>query len=237
MVQEERRRREEKEKEKAARLAAERLALSSKLASLLGSAGPATTAVAAENNSEGDIMHDNSVASAGSGARLGAGSRRRRGILGRAVSNVSAASSGSVESPGTAGNTTAKSLHGEYSLVGGVGGGGAAAEEEEKRPPATQLEFRDPEANRHREQLLSKMMGAVRTRSMGVAAAEGDAAGAESSRGGPREPESAGGETKTGGTKAVIGLEPVGGGGGGDEEEPLGKRTRKRTSLLRGQHA
>lgn len=73
---------------------------------------------------------------------------RKRQILGRAISNVSNASSGSLPAP--------ESLR-------SASGVGAEAEEdgfgEEQQPPATQLEYGDRDAQKRKAQLMSRMMG------------------------------------------------------------------------------
>ncbi|KAK0704612.1 BRCT domain-containing protein [Lasiosphaeris hirsuta] len=120
--------------EKAARVAAERDALSSKLAtSLLDSAAipPDTTAVEPAE-AEADPL--------GSTTKAGGTRRRKRQILGRAVSNVSAASSASGGG-------------------GGIDSSGGWKDEGQPPPAPTQLEYDDPEAKRHKAELMHKMMG------------------------------------------------------------------------------
>ncbi|KAK1763769.1 S-M checkpoint control protein rad4 [Phialemonium atrogriseum] len=139
--------------EKAAKRAAERLALSAKLTTLLDSTIGATAAAS------GDAAD-------------------RREILGRAISNVSAASSGSVESSGVGAAATVssnpnllpKALSAAGSLAGaadgggrggGVGNGGRGAQSlsSPPPPPATQLEYEDAEAKRCKAELVRKMLG------------------------------------------------------------------------------
>ncbi|KAI0597538.1 BRCT domain-containing protein [Biscogniauxia sp. FL1348] len=132
--------------------AAERKKLSDRLNSLMSPHdGEATTAVAGGNHSgasaEGGLKPLPSAAAVGAGA---APPRRKREIFGRAASNVSAASSGSVESssgaPGGRLNMTKST-------------GGEAEAEAEAEPPATQIEYDNPEARKHRARVMDRMMG------------------------------------------------------------------------------
>lgn len=138
--------------EKAAQ---ERRALSSKLvSSLLDSAAAplahqTTTTATTTTTTTGTIAAATTAAADGS-EESRPPRRRKREILGRAVSNVSAASS-----------TTS-------ATGGGGGGGGEAAAAAPtagagtKDPPAaTQLEYEDPEAQRYKAELMSKMLGTV----------------------------------------------------------------------------
>lgn len=150
-------RRSRLEEEKAARMAAERLALSAKLTTLLGSTiGGAATGGNAVPGPENHV-DATGPGSAPTAAPVGTRpTRRRREIMGRAISNVSAASSGSVESVGGASavsNLKALSAAGSFSagLMGGVEGDGA--------PSSTQLGYEDPDANKCKAQLMSKMLG------------------------------------------------------------------------------
>ncbi|KAL2160461.1 hypothetical protein VTH06DRAFT_1149 [Thermothelomyces fergusii] len=126
--------------------AAERLAISTKLVtSLLDSAatvpGPAAAPLPGHDGSGDETPGD-------SGA-LAKPKRRKRNILGRAISNVSAASStsnGDTPAPAPAVSTAAASTS-------------AVARADPGDAPPTQLEYEDPEAKRYKEQLMSKMMG------------------------------------------------------------------------------
>lgn len=132
------------EKEKADKAAAERLALSSKLTSLLET----TTGAGAGVSLESISARDEDVA-----ARPPPPARRKRGIMGRAISNVSAASSGSAESVSGGGLARVVSIS------------TASQQDEEeavygKAPPAgTQLEYEDPDAKKNKARLMSKMLG------------------------------------------------------------------------------
>ncbi|KAK4187155.1 putative S-M checkpoint control protein rad4 [Podospora australis] len=127
---------ESAQRRKDAEAEAERIAISKKLVSSLLD----TPNLPATGGSD-----DTSAASSSNGGGTKQPRRRKREIMGRAISNVSAASSGS----------------------GGGGGGeraapfGIVAEEDDndKRPPATQLEYEDPQANEYKKQLLKKMLG------------------------------------------------------------------------------
>ncbi|KAK4250618.1 hypothetical protein C7999DRAFT_11588 [Corynascus novoguineensis] len=134
--------------------AAERLAISTKLVtSILDSA--ATTAITTVPTPAGAALPPGLDASGDeTPAELGALSkpkRRKRNILGRAISNVSAASStsnsGDASAPPAAAGPAVR-----------VDSGAAAVID---APPlaATQLEYEDPDARRYKEQLMSKMMG------------------------------------------------------------------------------
>ncbi|KAK3339971.1 hypothetical protein B0T25DRAFT_512268 [Lasiosphaeria hispida] len=126
--------------EKTARLTAERDALSSKLAtSLFDSATiPPDTTTADPAEAEGDSL--------GSTTKAGGTRRRKRQILGRAVSNVSTASSASGGGGGGGGG-------------GGIDSSGGWKGEGQPPPAPTQLEYDDPEAKRHKADLMQKMMG------------------------------------------------------------------------------
>ncbi|TQV91907.1 subunit of DNA polymerase II [Cordyceps javanica] len=71
---------------------------------------------------------------------------RKRQILGRAVSNVSNASSISGPAPESLRSASAIGAEGEDELG------------EERQPPATQLEYGDPDAQKRKAQLVSRMM-------------------------------------------------------------------------------
>ncbi|KAK8144960.1 hypothetical protein G3M48_005094 [Beauveria asiatica] len=71
---------------------------------------------------------------------------RKRQILGRAISNVSNASSGSGPAPASLRSASAIGADMEHEF------------EEERPPPATQLEYVDPDAQKRKAQLMSRMM-------------------------------------------------------------------------------
>ncbi|ROW17694.1 hypothetical protein VPNG_00979 [Cytospora leucostoma] len=116
---------------------AERIALSNKLTTLLGAPS--------RNNSIG------SVASAAGKEDTRPSSRRKRDVIGRAISNVSTTSTGSVES----------------SLAGGLGRPAVIHDDDDSQgsddaaavPTATQIGYDDPEANKSKARLMSKMLG------------------------------------------------------------------------------
>ncbi|CAJ2506715.1 Uu.00g079010.m01.CDS01 [Anthostomella pinea] len=91
--------------------------------------------------------------------------RRKRDILGRAASNVSAASSGSTESSANAAtgsmlnrlDSTQSAHSGGSGLLDGIMEPGGV--DADNPPPATQLEYDNPEARRHREVMMDRMMG------------------------------------------------------------------------------
>lgn len=152
-------REQEKKRVEAEKAAAERLAISSKLVtSLLDStttklgmtttttvSDPPAVSVPAPDPGSGD----DTPAELG-GSTLPKAKRRKRNILGRAISNVSAASSASNGESSASGVATA------------IAAAGAAAKADvgnnDAPPAATQLEYEDPEAKRYKEQLMSKMM-------------------------------------------------------------------------------
>lgn len=140
-----------REKQKAEKAAAERRALSTKLTSLLE--GTAAT--------NGDHSFESSV----SGVRADSAAqqppptaiRRKRKIMGRVVSNASAASNGSEDSStggvaGARGRTHPTVLH----------EGDSSGEEEQPAaagPTATQIQYDDPEAAKSKQRLMSRMLG------------------------------------------------------------------------------
>ncbi|KPM34320.1 hypothetical protein AK830_g12255 [Neonectria ditissima] len=125
--QQEQRRTEEAKKQAKA---AERQALASKLTSLIESAASATTGSATSR-----VLADN-------GPDDEAPRPRRRRIFGRAISNVSNASSDAARSDSLRESEAAASQ---------------AAQQQE--PPSTQLEYRDPRAQECKAALMSRMMG------------------------------------------------------------------------------
>ncbi|KAK4239592.1 hypothetical protein C8A03DRAFT_42822 [Achaetomium macrosporum] len=146
----------EKKRFEAEKAAAERLAISTKLVtSLLDS----TTAKLANSVSAPAALSATSLpgsdTAGGEDTAAGRPKRRKRNILGRAISNVSAASSTSGGGGGGADTSAAApalvGIARSETLGTGVGC--------EPPPAATQLEYEDPEARRYKEQLMSKMMG------------------------------------------------------------------------------
>lgn len=165
------------QREKAEKAEAERLALSSKLTSLLGGAraNPAT----AENSNTNSNISDLAAAAGKDDARP-ASRRKRRDVIGRAVSNASVASTGSADSSAGLGRSAAVigDVAGEGSSQEGEGsgkGGSAAA----SAAPSTQVEYDDPEAKISKERLVSKMLsrggggGGAETHRGGVASGAG----------------------------------------------------------------
>lgn len=147
------------QKEKRDKEEAERLALSSKLTSLLGGGGASANpaAATAENNSNNNSNSDLAAAApAAVGAKddaRPASRRKRRDVIGRAISNASVASTGSADSSTTGtgvGRSAAVIGEGGSSQEGGEGGGAAAT--------STQVEYDDPEAKVSKERLVSKML-------------------------------------------------------------------------------
>lgn len=173
------------QREKAEKAEAERLALSSKLTSLLGGA-PTNPATAENSRNNSTNASDHSVAAAAGAGKddaRPASRRKRRDVIGRAISNVSVASTGSADSSTTGLGRSAAVISegaGGSSQEDGVGAGeGGAA------PAAsTQVEYDDPEAKISKERLVSKMLrsgrvggggggGATETTAAGVASGVG----------------------------------------------------------------
>lgn len=135
------------QREKAEKAEAERLALSSKLTSLLGGA-PANPATA-ENSNDSDPA---AAVAAGKDDARPASRRKRRDVIGRAISNASVASTGSADSSAGLGRSAVITEGGEGSSQEGDGGkGGAPA-------ASTQVEYDDPEAKMSKELLVNKML-------------------------------------------------------------------------------
>lgn len=132
------------EKEKIA--AAERIALSSKLTSLLEASGGATISFESISTREEDLSAP--------GPRPGG--RRKRGIMGRAISNVSVASTGSVDS--SSGAAGAKSASAVASFPVSLAADGQE-ESTQRGPSSTQIEYEDPEAKKSKALLMNKMLG------------------------------------------------------------------------------
>ncbi|KAI1809820.1 hypothetical protein GGS20DRAFT_252612 [Poronia punctata] len=98
--------------------------------------------------------------------------RRKRQILGRAISNASAASSGSAESNTNTNTTSVPRLRQlgsvqENSTTTTTGSveldrfleDDGVPEDDNPPPPATQLEYDNPEARRHRQAIMDRMLG------------------------------------------------------------------------------
>lgn len=136
--------------------AAERQALSSKLSSLIQSASGAGMTNIHEKESH---------------TQAPAARPRRRQILGRAISNASngssAGASTSMENSGPTSRQITESLRAATAAVMSGAGAGADDEDDEslnreaQQPPATQLEYLDPQAQEIKAALMNKMMGST----------------------------------------------------------------------------
>ncbi|CAN8096962.1 unnamed protein product [Discula destructiva] len=138
------------QQQKAAKAAAERIALSNKLTNLLeGTSGN-------DGNTNSESSNAGAHAGDSNSAALGPPpARRKRSIIGRVISNVSAVSSVSQESSvgrsGGLGRTHSAVIHEDDS----------PSEEETaaEGPLATQIEYADPEASKSKDMLRKKMLG------------------------------------------------------------------------------
>ncbi|KAK0637436.1 hypothetical protein B0T17DRAFT_568158 [Bombardia bombarda] len=141
---------------------AERLALETRLASLLDVSRTTTTTTTTTADGA------DATASAPAAAAGGAGTdgehedgkadkrrRRKREILGRAISNVSAASNGSADSASAVAAAAAAPSGGRRTMTKTA----SVAAALQPPPPGTQLEYQDPEAKRYKVQLMNKMLG------------------------------------------------------------------------------
>lgn len=138
------------ELERVEKAAAERRALSHKLTTLLESTGTRTNNDGVENRAAG-------IGTGASHSELPAAlapPRRKRDIMGRAISNVSAASTESQDS-GSGGRALSRT----HSVVMRRDESLSEEEPETKVPTATQLEYDDPEAAKSKARLMSKMLG------------------------------------------------------------------------------
>ncbi|KAJ0163200.1 S-M checkpoint control protein rad4 [Colletotrichum tanaceti] len=118
---------EERKRRRDAQKAAEKEILTSKLASLIDFKRSAESLLEEENS--------------------GQQSRRpRKRLFGRAISNASAASSGSTESRMDSMGRTAE----DYPPL---------QDAEHQQPPSTQIQYQDPGAQQHRDKIMSKMRG------------------------------------------------------------------------------
>ena len=150
-------------KDKAAQQAAERLAMSTKFTSLFdAAAGGATPATARRNSSV-------TAASAPAAASASRPLRRKREILGRATSNVSAGSGGGSVEPEArrgGGGVESGAASAAGSFTAGLAAGGESFEPESwvsdpvaQVPTSTQIGYEDEETMRAKERLMSKMLG------------------------------------------------------------------------------
>jgi hypothetical protein len=146
-------------REKAEKAEAERLALSSKLTSLLGGTRPNAATTAATENSNNNSA---TTAAAGKDDARPASRRKRRDVIGRAISNASVASTGSADSSSVAGGggLGRSAIIDEKSSQEGEGGGGGGAAA--AAAASTQVEYDDPDAKISKERLVSKMLGGGR---------------------------------------------------------------------------
>ncbi|WYZ39741.1 hypothetical protein EsH8_IV_000082 [Colletotrichum jinshuiense] len=120
----------ELKRQQDAQKAAEKEALTSRLASLIESATSGESPLDEENAGQQQPQQKRT---------------RKRGIFGRAISNASAASSGSAESRIDSLGRTAD----EYQQQ----------QEQEQEPPSTQIQYQDPGAQQHRAKIMSRMLG------------------------------------------------------------------------------
>jgi hypothetical protein len=129
--------------------------------------GKAVSLATAEDNTkigttaEGSVGASDSYSGMSFGRSFGtgigggvAGRRRRRQIIGRAVSNVSAGSTTSADSPAV--NAPRQAESAAARSLGLVDGGDAHVEA--VVPPPTQLEYEDPQAKRCRARVMRKLM-------------------------------------------------------------------------------
>lgn len=157
----------------AEKAAAEHLALSTKIATSLLDAATAAAAPGPAVAAPLPLAPDSNPAEAedtcaGTMPKL---KRRKRNILGRAISNVSATSSTSNgDSPVTTTITTtttatATTATATATTATAAAAAAAPAAGPDGPPPApTQLEYEDPEARRYKEDLMNRMMGTGKTR-------------------------------------------------------------------------
>ncbi|KAL2752339.1 hypothetical protein ACRALDRAFT_2029604 [Sodiomyces alcalophilus JCM 7366] len=158
--------------------AAERAAISSKITSLIEARATASSSSAGTGGSVGaeDVRpQDEDAATAAVGGNAAGHpkpSRRKRGIFGRAVSNVSAASSASLESaagrvaPGAEldgdGTLLARARSDGVLMMRGRGHGLADGDgdgHQEQPLPSTQIGYQDPEAAQCKAELMRRMLG------------------------------------------------------------------------------
>lgn len=139
-----------REWETGQKVAEERRALSHKLTSLLESTG-------ARIGNDGVANRAVNVRTVASHSELPAAlpaPRRKRDIMGRAISNVSAASTESQDSA-----SGGRALSRTHSAVIHRDDSPSEEEPETKAPTATQLQYDDPDATMSKARLMSKMLG------------------------------------------------------------------------------
>lgn len=252
-----RRQQQNLDREKQERTAREKREMSRRLNSLMSSHNNNNTSSGkngkngkngGSGSGSGGGNDGNDAAGAGVGPTL---QRRKREVLGRAISNVSAASSNaSAESGANNNNNNNNDMNGGGSnkagmprtgRAGSVGGSFMSAasgsglqqqqqhqhhhhqqlfdkeagvgEPEEQPPPATQLEYDNPEARRHRAVVMDRILRKKGGGSKGAAAA---AAGDKKTKGG-----------------GGVGDEDVGRGGEGEEEQEGNKKTQLSQEKIR----
>ncbi|KAL1841552.1 hypothetical protein VTJ49DRAFT_6925 [Mycothermus thermophilus] len=159
----------ERKRLEAEAAAAERQAISNKLVTTILNAPPTAAAAAATDtrpNLEGngdDAPVPLQIPPPPPEEVSARPARRKRNILGRAISNVSAASAGSSTSNGDSATGTTTSAAGLGKTDGaGAGAGGAAvggAAGDVPAPASTQFKYEDPEAKKATMELRKKMMG------------------------------------------------------------------------------
>ncbi|KAK3905468.1 hypothetical protein C8A05DRAFT_41586 [Staphylotrichum tortipilum] len=160
----------------AEKAAAEHLALSTKIAtSLLDAATAAATSGPAAATAPLPPGSDSNPAEAEDtcASTIPKLKRRKRNILGRAISNVSAGSSTSNgDSSVTTTTATTTTTTTTAAATTAAAPAPPAIEFPDVPPPAlTQLEYEDPEARRYKEDLMNRMMGTAGDRTRGAAAA------------------------------------------------------------------
>ncbi|KAK2034112.1 BRCA1 C terminus domain-containing protein [Colletotrichum zoysiae] len=132
----------ELERQRDARKAAEKEALTSKLASLIDSKRSAESAPEEESSGQQQQQQQQQPR------------RPRKRPFGRAISNASAASSGSAESRvDSMGRTAAADEYQPHQDAGQQG------QQQQQPPPSTQIQYQDPGAQQHRDKIMSKMRG------------------------------------------------------------------------------
>ncbi|SPQ26196.1 f3edb62b-1c02-4f66-b404-bc8eec9aa42f [Thermothielavioides terrestris] len=142
----------------AEKAAAERLAISSKLVTSLLD----TTASALAGAATAPLPMPDASGGGGGEDTAGRPKRRKRNILGRAISNASAASSTSNGGDSATGPTAVATTLAAATAISDVAAGargGGGGDQKDVPPPATQLEYEDPEATRYKEQLMRRMLG------------------------------------------------------------------------------
>ncbi|ROT38075.1 BRCT domain-containing protein [Sodiomyces alkalinus F11] len=171
--------------------AAERAAISSKITSLIEARATASSSSSgilhvgmggSGGGEEARLQDEEAATGGGNGAAAAAAaaaatapklSRRKKGIFGRAVSNVSAASSASLESAAGKATTPVAELDGDGGLLARARSDGvlmmrdrrghAHADgddgQQEQPLPSTQIGYQDPEAAQCKAELMRRMLG------------------------------------------------------------------------------